>query len=237
MSLSMKPVYRARRFISSRYTFDVATDQWSVTDPIKLCSKSHLDPNNCCHVVKCRRRIRKAGPSHPLWVLKCNAHSCWFTVYPLGWLPFGRRILLDLDSMGEAIIAEDCWEETAFGAATHQDEKKVWPATFVELLKLDGEGLCYYATRRTQIRHIHGAAMLLGLSITDNQQRFRMDLGFDYSTYQQACVRIRDGPVAEALGAACTGILRSISQPSILLFAKMVNLGQELGYWGSCANQ
>lgn len=236
MSLTVKPVYRSRPFISAPYIYDVAAERWLVAVPIDNCAMNHLGSKTSCHVVKGRQRLRKVGPVHPFWIYKCLIHSCWFTIYPTGWLPFGRRILVDLDPKGEAVIAEDCWEDTGFGAVVDEAKKKHWPETCAELLRSISKDVFYYATRKTQIRHVQGGVCLLGLNAdaTGWQENVRLGLGIDQKSYQEANARIRDGPELSALGAACTGLLRSFQQPSRRLFLEMVRLGQELGFWGAC---
>ena len=73
MSLTVKPVYRSRPFISAPYLYDVVAERWLVSVPIDNCSMKHLDPKASCHVVKGRQRHRKVGPSHLLWIYKCLA--------------------------------------------------------------------------------------------------------------------------------------------------------------------
>lgn len=237
MSLTVKPVYRSRPFIFAPYLYDVAAERWRVAVSIDNCAMNHLDPKASCHIVKGRQRHRKVGPSHPLWIYKCLIHICWFTIYPPGWVPFGRRSLVDLDSQGEAVTCQDHWESTEFGAVVDEAKKKHWPQTSVELLRMISNDVFYYATRKTQIRHAQGGISLLALNAdaTRRQQNVRLGLGIDLKSYQEANARIRDGPDLAALGAACTGLLRSLQRPSMRLFLVMVRLGEELGFWGTCA--
>ena len=238
MSLTVKPVYRSRPFISAPYHYDREAERWFVAVPIARCAMNHLDPKTSCHVVKGRQRHRKVGPSHPLGIYKCLIHICWFTIYPPGWLPFGRRILVDLDSQGEAVTGQDHWENTGFGAVVDEAKKKPWPHTSVELLRSISENVFHYATRKTQARHVRGGIFLLALNVDATgrrQQNVRLVLGIDLKSYQEACIRIRDGPDLAALAAACTGLLRSFQRPSMRLFLAMVHLGEELGFWGACA--
>jgi hypothetical protein len=237
MSLSLKPVYRSRQFICSPYAYDAEVGQWRVASPITRCTENDVDGAELCHITKGRQRVRKVGPVHPLWLFKCLAHKCWFTIYPPGWVPFGRRALVDLDPIGEAVLGNDNWKNSAFGAAIDEQEKQIWPETCAEILKLATMAVFSYGTRKTQIRHIQGATYIFGLdSGAERQQMARVKLGIGQQAYLEACVRARDGPGPEALGAACTGLLRNFIQPSMRLFLMMVHLGQELGFWGGCAN-
>jgi hypothetical protein len=151
-------------------------------------------------------------------------------------LPFGRRILLELDPQGEAVIGQHLWENTAFGAAIDQGLGKQWPQTCRALLKSASEGDFYYGTRKTQLRHIQGGGELLGLQVEGLQQTARLQLGIDQNVYQKAGARIRDGPSPLALGLACTELLANLALPSMEIFEKMFHLGQKLGFWGVWAN-
>lgn len=51
--------------------------------------------DEACAVVQHDRRVRKTGPTHPLVVLRCLVHACSFTVYPPGFVPYGRRQLVE----------------------------------------------------------------------------------------------------------------------------------------------
>ena len=144
---------------------------------------------------------------------------------------------MDLDSQGEAVMGPGHWENTGFGAALDEAKKKPWPHTSAELLRSISEGVFHYATRKTQIRHVQGGICLLALNADafEQRQNVRLGLGIDLKSYQEACIRIRDGPDVAALAAACTGLLRSIQRPSMRLFLDMVRFGEELGFWGACA--
>lgn len=238
MSLTFKPVYQSRSFICAPYRYDFSCGQWQIAEAIASCPKKSNALESSCHVVKGRQRHRKVGPSHPLWVLKCDVHACWFTVYPLGWLPFGRRAIVELDSQGESVLSGSPWDNTAFGAAIDEERGKVWPMTSAGVLRSSLEGIDCYGVRKTQLRHILGGGQLFGLVEKDNshQQMTRLELGINQRAYQEAHGRIRDGPWPAALGTACTGLLRNFAQPSMLTLTKIMHLGQILGFWGAWAN-
>jgi hypothetical protein len=48
-----------------------------------------------CAISRHDRRHRKTGPAHSLAVLRCHVHQHSFTVYPLGFVPYARRQLVD----------------------------------------------------------------------------------------------------------------------------------------------
>lgn len=46
-----------------------------------------------CRVVLHAHRERKTGPEHPLAVIRCQVHHQSFTIYPPGFVPYGRQRL------------------------------------------------------------------------------------------------------------------------------------------------
>ena len=59
-------------------------------------------------------RLRVFGPGYFLAQFKCLIHSRSFTIYPIGWSPFGRLPIVDLSPSGE-VVSEDL-ERTLFSA-------------------------------------------------------------------------------------------------------------------------
>lgn len=69
-----------------------------------------------CAVGRHDVRQRKSGPGHALVVCRCRAHGVFFTVYPPGYVPYGRVAVIAEDSEGRAIGGE-ALGTTVFGAA------------------------------------------------------------------------------------------------------------------------
>ena len=69
-----------------------------------------------CSVSRHDVRQRKSGPEHALVVCRCRAHGVFFTVYPPGYVPYGRVAVIAEDSEGRAIQGEPLGT-TVFGAA------------------------------------------------------------------------------------------------------------------------
>ena len=104
------------------------------------------DGSMCC-VKGHSRRDRKTGPCHALVVAKCAYHSGFFTLYPTGFEPYGRKKVAPEINRGE------CWQDTMFLAAvTAAAGEPAWPRDF------DG-GPGWW----TQRRHIDQAAVRMGL--------------------------------------------------------------------------
>lgn len=74
------------------------------------------EDGSACAVARHDRRPRKSGPEHALVVCRCRAHGVFFTVYPPGYVPYGRVPVVAEDSEGRAIGGE-ALGTTIFGAA------------------------------------------------------------------------------------------------------------------------
>lgn len=97
--------------------------------------------------------MRKAGPGFPLEVVRCSAHGASFTLYPIGWAPFGRVAIACVDPGGGALGAgSEVPTATLLRAALDAACGKLWAIA-------QSEGCC----RRTQGRRIGAAAKVLGI--------------------------------------------------------------------------
>ena len=99
-----------------------------------------------CEVARHDRRPRKSGPEHALVVCRCRAHGVSFTVYPPGYVPYGRVAVVAEDSEGRTIQGE-ALGTTVFGAA----------------LDLGAQSESRRMQRRTVQRRLSVCAAMLGL--------------------------------------------------------------------------
>lgn len=88
-----------------------------------------------CHVRAHCHRTRKCGPGHTLMVAVCGQHRRAFTLYPVGWTPYGRASIDGADGVLSVVVAVAA--ASALSAAPD--------------------------TRRAQVRAIRLAAVWLGL--------------------------------------------------------------------------
>ncbi len=95
-------------------------------------------------------RARSTGPRHPLRVVRCRTHNVAFTLYPEGYLPYGRMPVLS--EPGEA--GESDTKVSLVGAAIAAAEGQHWPEDIIE----DERG----PVGRTQRRRIKRLGMLVG---------------------------------------------------------------------------
>lgn len=85
-------------------------------------------------------RYRKTGPCFPILVLDCKLHGHAFTVYPLGYVPYGEVAVAPVNAEGEPLFAAPssdtsskeheraglAWENTMFAAAVDAANGKPW---------------------------------------------------------------------------------------------------------------
>ena len=112
-----------------------------------------------CQLEKHSFRYRKTGPEIPLRILHCKVHGLYFTVYPVGHVPYGRCSVAAVDLRGAPIeqsepepeaSCRDVLFEAVLDAATGRSWKSE-PETH------------HYPTQR---RRIERCAQLLGMDPT-----------------------------------------------------------------------
>ena len=96
MSLSIKHCWKSRPFLMAPYLMNTVRP----TPEIPLCCTKESQSVNCSIKFK-QWRNRVFGPEHLLAQFKCLIHSASFTIYPIGWLPFGRSAIADVSPAGE----------------------------------------------------------------------------------------------------------------------------------------
>ena len=89
-----------RRFLSAPYIVDKA-GRARPSDGINQCPRA--SGSERCRIRQHDWRNRKTGPSVALRVLKCMTHSRAFTVYPPGYVPYGRQAWIAVDLRGDAV--------------------------------------------------------------------------------------------------------------------------------------
>jgi hypothetical protein len=115
-----------------------------------------------CHVQIHHYRRRKTGiPWGSLAVAKCRTHGLTFTLYPPGYVPYGREPYVELGPDGSALARDPGDSESAlspgyFAAAHDAAEGVLWP--------LDSAPTPPDAVRSTQRRRVLRLSTLLGLA-------------------------------------------------------------------------
>lgn len=174
-----------------------------------------------CRIKIKNRRSRKCGPPFPLVQFFCKFHSVSFTVYPPGWVPFGRRPWLALAEDG----TETCyWEKTYFIGILHMCGGDRWPE----------ESSTSPGVRRTQGRHINALSELFSLHAADQeiQHQTAECLGVEVMKIQDFAHRIREGPSLTLKAMGVRAILECFKPRLKATINSILQLGHKRSFWG-----
>jgi len=112
MSLHYKPVVSQKPFIVAQFTCfeDPKSGKCSTVPlvPITVCpcgADGCKDGQNCDVTIH-RERKRKHPKNLTVLEMYCATHKLFFTVYPVGYTPYGRQQLVELDALGFEIEHE-----------------------------------------------------------------------------------------------------------------------------------
>lgn len=104
-----------------------------------------------CRVGVHHWRIRKHGPGFPLAVARCRVHGRAFTLYPAGWVPYGRLAIVPAKLDGGRA---EGWDETVFALALEVAAGGPWRWS----VGPDRDPLSYSG----EYAHLNACARLLG---------------------------------------------------------------------------
>jgi len=96
--------WSARRFICAPYAAG-EDGAWRPVDAIPQCPLT--EGHSPCQIGAHGFRDRKTGPEFPIQVLHCHTHRRYFTVYPLGHVPYGRVRMGPVDPGGYPLEVDD----------------------------------------------------------------------------------------------------------------------------------
>jgi hypothetical protein len=138
--------------------------------PVQLpdrCLLSEESDNEACRIGGGFWRERSTGPRHPLRVVRCRAHNVAFTLYPEGYLPYGRMpVLSEADEAGEVDM-----KASLVGAAIAAAGGQHWPEDLID----DEQG----PVGRTQRRRIKRLGMLVGFDRPQVESAVLGELGLN----------------------------------------------------------
>lgn len=176
-------------------------------------------------------RPRKAGPGHPLAVVRCGTHGKAFTLYPPGYAPHRRQSVLRLSHDGSSIFqAEGCdaeradFDGTLFESALDAKDGVAWARA---------SGGHPDAAERYwggQGRHLNLAARITGVArelCDDVRVSIAMVLSVD-------CLGLQEGARARgyrAIGRAVCSVLTKLRSAARRAFY-LLTCGALAGCWG-----
>jgi hypothetical protein len=201
---------RKRAFIFGRYERD-EHGEWSVPLPrIAPCGYG----DGSCRIREHNIRERLTGPAHHLVVIYCTVHDCYFTVYPVGYVPYGRKRL---------ISEEKDEEETVFTAAFEAaDGYERWS-------EIGSDGRRWWSTQWRQIRR---AGELLGLGGDANRgEKVAMHLGIALHIHAEARGRFDDQSFRQR-GRAVVDTVRAVLAAGVGRLWRLLRAGYAAGFLG-----
>lgn len=175
-------------------------------------------------------RQRKTGPQFDLLVVKCETHGVAFTLYPPGYVPYGRVAVAAVDSEGQplrqadesVLIPEFAWEQTLFCAAVDGAKRIAWPRSGAN---------SSLGTWRSQGRYIAQTAELLGLTQT-HEARLVGPLGVSEFGQRQAVAAYGRASGYETRSLAICTLVDELQLVQCDVLDMILSAGFAAGRWG-----
>jgi hypothetical protein len=215
-----------QEFISAEYVADATTRELRPVEGIDRCPWSR--EGTACAISKHSWRSRKTGPGFPVRILRCETHSRFFTVYPLGFTPYARqRLTQPWSAAARRAELFSRWDLTVFEAAVCAAEGKI---SLRDVVHGDPVETRY----PTQRRRVERAGRLLGLSAETDERVAEVvaqslwTSGLDHQAARSAFSGAR---TLYERGAAVVSMLRMLPTAGALE-ARLLGAGFLVGLWG-----
>ncbi len=161
--------------------------------------------------------------------MRCLAHQKYFTIYPPGYNPYGRKPLVHLATDGGRLLdlenGVERFQGTLFDAALDASKNK--PCG-------DGQGLSSFLPfLPTQVRHIQRAAAILGLepALNDDQRHaIAQTLTLPSLLLHTAAACFVTNPGYQDAGKAICSVLKELPDTTSL-FERLAETGYQTGLW------
>ena len=173
-------------------------------------------------------RARKTGPEFPLAVLRCSRHGRGaFTVYPPGYVPYGRHRIAPVAADGSGVHSEaadrlEAFAPTVFAAAIDAADGRAWSR--------QGGGPWWSSQTRWLARLICWMGVAASLEV---QVRVRLAaiLQVAQLVLLEQVRSIAAGPGYRQRGRAVVTVLAGLRHDASLA-DRLVAAGSEVGLWG-----
>lgn len=181
-----------------------------------------------CSVCCDHDRDRKTGPDFPLIVVRCTTHKKGFTIYPPGYVPYGRQPMAPVAPDGSLVSTTNGAQRfvgTYFDAALDAAQQRAWPHESIE-----GSLMPRFPS---QVRHLTHSALLLGIqpglhgNLRDEIAQILLVGG---QRLHDSAARIERQPGYFGLGQAICGVLDALV-PTTSLFERLAEAGAAICLW------
>jgi hypothetical protein len=177
-------------------------------------------------------RERKTGPEFRLLVMECRTHDIAFTLYPPGFVPYGRCAVAPVDLQGQPLhVAGEqgreatlSWEQTLYSAALDAARRQPWPRS--------NDGGQQLGCWRTQGRRIAQLGRIAGLT-GEGDSPMVGPLGISLLGQREARTAYAQAKGYEQRGRAVRLIAVELQNASCDVLELMLAAGLGCGQWGS----
>jgi hypothetical protein len=214
-----------------------------------------------CVVRVHHRRERKTGPEHALVVAECLTHGAAFTLYPPGFVPYGRAAIVPVDGEGKLVrcgeptggVAEGEPPDEQAGSDKSEDDADVdrgdepltarlaWELTIFRAAQDGARGEPWpragaevgaCGSWRTQGRRIVMAAELLGLVGQRQSSSLMGPLGISALAHQDASAAYHEAAGYQSRARAVVVPLAELERAGCHLLDPILAAGFAAGLWG-----
>lgn len=199
------------------------------------CIAAAEGDGKACSIGVHHRRSRKTGPGYPVAVARCRTHKVSFTVYPPGYVPYGRVAMAPVNAEGEpvqkggdkaadGVESELGWDATIFRAARDAEQGVAWPRK----ASMDAMG-----SWRSQGRWIAITAALLGLTSEVTERWPLVGLvGVPALVLREASAAYASAKGYVGRGRAVTLVLDALALTRFRLLDRLLEVGSKAKRWG-----
>ena len=187
----------------------------------------HSKDKRPCKMVKNHDRDRKTGPMFPIRVMHCSTHGINFTLYPPGFVPYGRTKLgpVELDGMPSSqSFCVESYAGTYFDAAIDAADGKPWPRE-----SFDGSLKPRFTT---QCRHIERIMQLLAINQNPDMDLVEIIAQILWIPGQLLLdnIKLTNTPSFQIKGLAVCNVLNEIPSTQSI-FTNLIEAGSVVGLW------